>query len=148
MSEVLKVDNYIKDIEEVGLPKLQEAFGRILKCEPIPLKLTVGVNSHTEKYLEICSGDLKYLLGNTLVHTLFEEITLKGWSSEPFREDISNDNPEGESFLPFRFSLSYTHPSGGMNGVEFSPQWIYWRVRDKEWLTHPSKGSNKALCTL
>lgn len=49
MSEVLKVDDYIKDIEEVGLPKLQEAFGRILKCEPIPLKLTVGVNSHTEK---------------------------------------------------------------------------------------------------
>ena len=132
MSEILEVTNYIKDLEEVGLPKLQEALGRMLKCRAIPLKLAVKRNYRKENYLEIYSDDLKDLLGDTLVHVLFEEITLNG-TGEANRQVISDGNPEGEIVLLFNFNLCYTFPNSGRNGQNFKPKWIFWRVSDKRW---------------
>jgi len=133
MSEILEVTNYIKDLEEVGLPQLQEALSRMLKCRVIPLKLAVKVDYRKENYLEIYSDDLKDLLGDTLVHVLFEEITLNG-TGNAHRQVISGDNPEGEIVLFFNFDLHYTFPSGGRNGQSFKPtKWIFWRVSEKRW---------------
>lgn len=133
MRQLLEVTDFVNGLKEVGLPKLQEGLSRILKCRVIPLKLTVKQNYRKENYLEIFTDDLKDLLGDTLVHVMFNEITLNG-TGDAQRQVISDDDdPEGEPVIFFNFGLYYTFPDGGRNGQRFTPNWLFWRVNEERW---------------
>ena len=127
MSQDLKVTDYLKDIEEVAIPILQETLGLVFKGEPFSLILDTRTSWRGDAYVEISSGDLKYLLGDSLVHVMFKEIRLEGSSGDVFQD-------EKETLIPFRFRLAYNHPGGGSNGISFIPEHLYWKVEEKQWM--------------
>lgn len=134
MSEHLEITKYLKDLEEVGLPTLQNTLSGILKWEMPPLRLEVRKSTSRTNYVAIYSEDLRHLLGNTLVHLLFTKISLNIVSMTPYISNGDKKFAEGEILIPFRLGLSYTHPGGGQNGNSFNPEWLYWQVSEKQWV--------------
>lgn len=71
------------------------------------------------------TNDLCFLLGNTLVKTLFKELGLDFWGGQYI--------PESNSiwFVP---KIWYKHPGGGSNGTDFIWGSLHFKLDTNEWV--------------
>lgn len=102
-----------------ALPELELLIEKHLGCK-ISLKVT---QKELNDPIEITSGNIIDELGGTLVKTLFTSINVVFWGGI-----LTKDN-EAFWFAP---KLSYNHPSGGSNGVDFI--WTSLWFKEGKWI--------------
>ena len=105
------------------LPELENLIRSALGCksnEKIGLHAEMGRNNK----ISIYSDDILYMLGTTLVHTLFKEICIDFWGG--------SYSPKHEKIW-FNPNISYKHPGGGSNGTDFIWNNVWFDPKTQEW---------------
>ena len=118
-----------KKYEEIitnELPKLEQLIKERLGCDiELNIKLTSEYNNRKGGLgFEITSGNIKHLLGNTLVNTMFSNIYVYMFGS------INVESQE----IWFNPSLKYEHITYGRNGTNFIWDLIGFSFIDEKWL--------------
>lgn len=105
------------------LPELEDLINKTLGTKKGDFKLEVYDD---RKAMGLrTTNDLCFLLGNTLVKTLFKELGLDFWGGQyiPDKNSIW--------FVP---KIWYKHPGGGSNGNDFIWGSLYFKLDTNEWV--------------
>ena len=105
------------------LPELEDLINKALGTKKGDFKLEVYDD---RKAMGLrCTNDLCFLLGNTLVKTLFKELSIDFWGGQY----IPSDNT-----IWFAPKIWYKHPSGGSNGTDFIWGSLHFKLDTNEWV--------------
>jgi len=101
------------------------ALEKMIKTEiGAPIKLNAELKTGRQgAYIEISSGELLGMLGNTLAKTLFSSINVRFWGGTVVRDGNS---------IWFNPKIQYTHPSGGSNGTDFVWDGLWYILKDHD----------------
>jgi hypothetical protein len=105
------------------LPELEELINKTLGTKKGDFKLEVYDNRKTMGLRT--TNDLCFLLGNTLVKTLFKELMLDFWGGQY----IQSDNA-----IWFAPKIWWRNPEGGQNGKDFIWSSLWFKLDTNEWV--------------
>lgn len=111
-----------------NLPSLEKMIKEIFNVD-MKLSAEIELNRYSTN-IRIFSEDLISQLGDTLVHRLFKSINFETWGGS----QVFFDEGEKANLIWFNPKLSYEHPNGGCNGVDFTDGGIYFNTDNSTWI--------------